>query len=99
MPPATRRTPRRATSSPPAPPGCTRSSSAPTSYGKMGGATPSAADVEPTGGGVRTTGMNPITKWTLTLVTLAGLGIDAYVHFDLASSYVGVPSPSFITQY
>jgi hypothetical protein len=43
--------------------------------------------------------MNAIARWTLTLVVLAGLTIDAYIHFDLASSYVGVPSPSFITQY
>jgi hypothetical protein len=43
--------------------------------------------------------MRLIARWTLTLVALVGLGIDAYIHFDLASSYVGVPSPSFITEY
>lgn len=28
-----------------------------------------------------------LTRWSLILVTLAGLVVDAYVHFDLASTY------------
>lgn len=43
--------------------------------------------------------MNPIVRWTLTLVAVAGLAIDSYVHWDVAHDYVGVPSPSFITEY
>jgi hypothetical protein len=43
--------------------------------------------------------MNPIVRWTLTLITVAGLAVDVYVHWDVAHDYVGVPSPSFITEY
>jgi hypothetical protein len=35
----------------------------------------------------------------MTLVVLAALVIDVYVHFNDASQFVGLPSPSFITQY
>lgn len=31
-------------------------------------------------------------RWTLTLIAAAGLAIDAYVHFDLASMYAAVKS-------
>jgi hypothetical protein len=31
-------------------------------------------------------------RWALTLITVAGLAIDAFVHFDLASAYSGVKS-------
>jgi hypothetical protein len=39
------------------------------------------------------------TRWALTLITLAALGIDIYVHWDVAHNYIGLPSPSFITEY
>jgi hypothetical protein len=31
--------------------------------------------------------MTAVLRWTLVLLALAGLGIDAYTHFDLASNY------------
>jgi hypothetical protein len=31
--------------------------------------------------------MNPIVRWSLTLVAVAGLAVDAYTHYDLASQY------------
>jgi len=43
--------------------------------------------------------MKTITRWVLTAVVAVGLGIDSYVHWDVAHDYVGVPSPSFITEY
>ena len=43
--------------------------------------------------------MKTTTRWVLTLITLTGLGIDAYVHWDVAHNYIGLPSPSFITEY
>jgi len=43
--------------------------------------------------------MRTTSRWVLTLITLAGLGIDAYVHWDVAHDYIGLPSPSFITEY
>src|SRR5262249_46985126 len=33
-------------------------------------------------------------RWTLAVIAAAGLAIDAYVHFDLASAYSGVKSSS-----
>lgn len=33
-----------------------------------------------------------VLRWALILITVAGLVIDAYVHFHLASSYAGVKS-------
>jgi len=43
--------------------------------------------------------MRTTSRWVLTLITLAGLGIDAYVHWDVAHDFIGLPSPSFITEY
>ena len=43
--------------------------------------------------------MKPILRWPLTLVVVAALVIDVFVHFNDASQFVGLPSPSFITQY
>jgi hypothetical protein len=43
--------------------------------------------------------MKTILRWALILVTVAGLAIDFWVHWDVAHDYVGVPSPSFITQF
>ena len=43
--------------------------------------------------------MKQILRWTLTLVVIAALVIDVWVHFKDASQFVGLPSPSFITQY
>ena len=43
--------------------------------------------------------MRTVVRWGLTAVIVAALVIDAYVHWDVAHNYVGVPSPSFITQY
>ena len=43
--------------------------------------------------------MRTTTRWVLTLIVLAGLAIDAYVHWDVAHDYIGLPSPSFITEY
>jgi uncharacterized membrane protein YphA (DoxX/SURF4 family) len=43
--------------------------------------------------------MKPIARWSLTLVVVAALVIDVVVHFNDASQFVGLPSPSFITQY
>ena len=43
--------------------------------------------------------MKSILRWTLTLVVLVALVIDVWVHFNDASRFVGLPSPSFITQY
>jgi hypothetical protein len=43
--------------------------------------------------------MRTIARWPLTLVVIAALAVDAYVHFNDASQFVGLPSPSFITQY
>jgi hypothetical protein len=31
--------------------------------------------------------MNVLARWALVLITIVGLGIDAYTHFDLASLY------------
>ncbi|MCW2495545.1 hypothetical protein [Jatrophihabitans sp.] len=43
--------------------------------------------------------MKPIARWSLTLVVIAALVVDVFVHFNDASQFVGLPSPSFITQY
>lgn len=43
--------------------------------------------------------MRTVVRWVLTAVIAAGLVIDAYVHWDVAHNYVGLPSPSFITEY
>ena len=43
--------------------------------------------------------MRIVARWGLTAVIVAALVIDAYVHWDVAHNYVGLPSPSFITEY
>jgi uncharacterized membrane protein YphA (DoxX/SURF4 family) len=43
--------------------------------------------------------MKPIARWSLTLVVIAALVVDVTVHFNDASQFIGLPSPSFITQY
>ena len=37
-------------------------------------------------------GSRSVSRWALIVVAAAGLAIDAYVHFDLASAYAGVKS-------